>query len=232
MFEISDLRFDPVGSTSWPQRHRNAFRQLAELVAAFKTDPTVVIVGPGGVTRLLRPLLHDAATPHRSILHRTVNDLARGADQVLRRLPFLPLVSLEPLEVEHALARPHRLIVVDRSRRVLAAVRRDLPRAECHCLDISTERIPVDGDAVIAFNVISRTANADAAATRLIAAVRPGGLLLIDERSAQRIRPALASFEQVAEKIYRRQRPVQTRNDSFQNGDDARHDDPPLSPLG
>lgn len=176
------------------------------MLAKRSTPPTVLLVGPGAVTRVMRPFLHDAADEAPpSLLRRLRTDLARFADQALRRIPTLPLVSLEPRELRTALGQPVHLVVVDVSRRVLEAVRRDDPDAECHALDISHRDLPVTADVVVAFNVVSRIANGAVAVAHLTAAVAAGGLLLLDDRSARRwLIPHHPEFSIVMPKIYRR----------------------------
>lgn len=196
--------FDPVGSTSWPGRHHRVFARLGELLADEPREPTIIIVGPGAATRVLYRLLADASAGPGTGWRRYATDLARYADHVLRRVPFLPLISFEPLEVSRALGRPHKLIVIDRSQRVLAAVRRDLPSATCMTVDIAAGTIQEQADVVIAFNVVSRIDDGRRAMQCLAAAVRPGGLLLIDDRSAGRWLAEFPQFVPVAEKTYRR----------------------------
>jgi SAM-dependent methyltransferase len=179
-------------------------RRLDALLRESGIDcPTIIDVGPGGVTRLAAPLLNDSS---RNVgrLRKLVGDAARYSDQALRRIPFLSMRSLEPLEIAATLSMPHRLVVVDRSRRVLAAVRRDLPNVDCRCLDISREPIPLTADAVIAFNVICRLEVPEAGMAHVAAAVRPGGLLLIDQRSADAHLRGLGGFTEIEAKIHRR----------------------------
>jgi len=164
----------------------------------------VVIVGPGAVTRAAARLLNDAAEPRPNRLRKLIGDAARYGDQVLRRIPGMPLRSLEPAEVDSSLSMPHRLVVVDCSRRVLAAVSCSMPHAECHRIDIAASPLPVQGDVVVAFNVICRLDDPPAGMFHVAAAVRPGGLLLMDERSAQVHLTAYPEFTPVAPKIYRR----------------------------
>ncbi|MBN2562261.1 MAG: methyltransferase domain-containing protein [Phycisphaerae bacterium] len=196
---------DPVGSTSWHNRHLACFQRLNDLLLREAThDPTVMLVGPGGVTRAAAWLLNDSARTDRSRPRRLIGDAARYADQVLRRIPAMPLRSLEPAEIESTLSMPHRLIVVDRSQRILAAVARDVPQAECHCLDITFQPLPTTADVVIAFNTICRLDDPPAGMARVVAAVHPGGWLLIDDRSAARHLKAWPEFAPVAPKIHRR----------------------------
>jgi SAM-dependent methyltransferase len=196
---------DPVGSTSWHNRHLSCFRGLGELLRAGGPErPTIMLIGPGGVTRVAGMLLNDSAADHPSALRKLVGDAARYSDQVLRRIPWVPLMSLEPVELEQAISHPHELVVVDRSRRILSAVRKQLPQAKCLLADISFQRPSVDADVVVAFNVICRLDDPTTGLANIVAAVRPGGLLLIDDRSAEAHLLPSHGFECVAAKIYRR----------------------------
>lgn len=195
--------FDPVGSTSWHNRHKVYFDRLNELlVESGAVRPTVMIVGPGAVTTVASPFLNDAARS-ASIIRKLVGDVARYGDQLLRRIPLMPLRSLEPMEVEAALAIPHELIVVDRSRRALAAVARDLPIARCIPCDLVLSSPDAQADAVIAFNIVCRLEHPAQGMKHLIDAVKPGGLLLIDDRSSQAHLPA-GQFTEISPKTHRR----------------------------
>lgn len=195
--------FDPVGSTSWHNRHKVYFDRLNELlVESGVVRPTVMIVGPGAVTTIASPFLNDAARP-TSAIRKLVGDAARYGDQLLRRIPLMPLRSLEPGEVEAALTIPHELIVVDRSRRALAAVARALPGARCILCDLTLAGPGVQADAVVAFNIVCRLERPADGMRHLIDSVRPGGLLLIDDRSSQSHLPA-GQFTEIASKTHRR----------------------------
>lgn len=195
---------DPVGSTSWHHRHWESFRRLNELLTTLpKRVFDIMVVGPGAVTRLLAPWLNDSSRPTRGRWRRLMGDAARYGDQVLRRLPAMPLRSLEPLELQTALSVPHRLIVVDRSERVLAAVGRDLPTACCIRADL--EQCPQldPADAVVAFNVVCRLTRPAAGLAAVAEAVRPAGWLLIDDRSAVHL-TGRGDFLPVGNKIHQR----------------------------
>ena len=195
--------FDPVGSTSWHNRHKAYFDRLAALLAEGGiANPTVMIVGPGAVTAIAAPFLNDSAQS-TSAVRKLIGDAARYSDQLLRRIPLMPLRSLEPLEVEAALTVPHQLIVVDRSQRALAAVARDLPGARCVACDLCVSSPRVQADAVIAFNIVCRLEHPADGMRHLIESVRPNGLLLLDDRSAQaHLPPGL--FIEIAPKTHRR----------------------------
>lgn len=195
--------FDPVGSTSWHNRHKVYFDRLNVLLAeGGAAPPTVMIIGPGAVTTIASPFLNDAARPTSSI-RKLIGDAARYGDQLLRRIPMMPLRSLEPLEVESALTTPHELVVVDRSRRALAAVARDLPKARCIPCDLMVAGPGLQADAVVAFNIICRLERPADGMRHLINAVRPGGFLLIDDRSSQVHLPP-GQFVEIAPKTHRR----------------------------
>lgn len=181
------MLFDDLGSTSWHNRHHHVFAQLNRLlVDAGVGELTVVVVGPGGVTRPIAPFLNDSARD-ASAARRVIGDLARYSDQVLRRMPFVGLRSLEPVELSHALSMPHHLIAVDRSARLLEAVRRDLPKAECRVIDITRHPVAECADLVVAMNVISRLGDEAAGGVRnVLAPLDRGGWIVMDDRSAQK----------------------------------------------
>lgn len=195
---------DAIGSTSWPNRNRAHFENLNRLLRQRgNAEPArITLVGPGAVTRLLHPLLNDAANAGGAA-RKLLGDLARYSDQLLRRVPAFPLVSLEAVELAQTLNVPHHLTVADVSPRVLAAVARDLPRAMTLRLDLSTEPLAAAADVIIAFNVLSRVDEVDRAGANLLAALAIGGLVLMDDRSAGRVL-AHGAFEPVAPKIHRR----------------------------
>lgn len=196
---------DPLGSTSWHNRHLAAFCKLNELLRAESLEsPTVLVVGPGGVSRVASPFLNDAAAGGASKIRRLIGDAARYSDHLLRRIPNMPLNSLEPVELTRTLTVPHKLVVADRSQRVLATIARALPQAVCHCVDISREPLPLRADVVVAFNVVCRLEDRAAEGMgHVAAAVRPGGWLLIDDRSASIHLSKYQAFILVAPKIYR-----------------------------
>lgn len=196
---------DSVGSTSWHNRHLACFQELNLILSREgPPEPIVLIVGPGAVTRIAALLLNDAGGRPRSRRRKLIGDAARYADQVLRRIPGLPLRSLEPVELAGALTCRHRLVVADRSRRVLAAVKRDLPGAELHCVDIARERLPFEADVVVAFNVICRLDDPLTGMRNVADAVQRGGWLLVDDRSANAHLCDRTDFTVVAPKIRRR----------------------------
>lgn len=204
------MALDAVGSTSWHNRHLGAFERLNRLLLEEgPSRPTIMIVGPGGVTRLLAPLLNNSARKAH-LPRKLVGDVARYGDQLLRRIPLLPLVSLESLEVSRTLTMPHDLIVVDRSRRVLEGVKRDLRNALVHCVDISRDSIPARADVVIAFNVVCRLEPALQSRGMSVVSncVKAGGWLLMDDRSAKAHLIDRGEFEAISEKTYRRTRPA------------------------
>lgn len=196
---------DPVGSTSWHNRHLSFFKRLNELLRAGGiARPTIILIGPGGVTRLAGMFLNDAAADGTSAIRKLIGDAARYSDQVLRRIPWMPLASLEPVELESVITVPHDLVVVDHSRRILSAVRQQLPHAKCLLTDIAFQRPSVEADVVIAFNVVCRLDDPAAGMANIVAAVRPGGLLMMDERSAEAHLSPRHRFECIAPKTYRR----------------------------
>jgi SAM-dependent methyltransferase len=198
------LIFDDLGSTSWHNRHHSVFAELDKLLIDARIhEPVVVIVGPGGVTRPMSPFLNDSSRT-ASGARKIVGDLARYSDQLLRRLPFVSLRSLEPVELSRSLSMPHQLIAVDRSARLLDAVRRDLPDAECKVIDITRRPIADRADLVVAMNVVSRLGDEAAAGVRhILSALDAGGFLVMDDRSAGKFLADNSRATKVGSKTYR-----------------------------
>jgi hypothetical protein len=195
---------DPVGSTSWHHRHLPFFKKLDELLRAEgPANPEVMVIGPGGVTMAAAWLLNDADHPEAHPIRKLLGDAARYSDQLLRRIPLMPLRSLEPIELHEVLRVAHKLIVVDRSKRILAAVRRDMPWATCILADISAAPLAVPADVIIAFNVVCRMEDPIAGMRHIAGALRGGGLLLIDDRSAE-ANMDQSQFQKIAPKTYRK----------------------------
>ncbi len=70
--------------------------------------------------------------------------------------------------------------------------------------DITFQPLNIDADVVVAFNVICRLDEPNAGMKNVAAAVRPDGLLLIDDRSAKNHLAAFPEFRPIAAKTYRR----------------------------
>jgi hypothetical protein len=152
----------------------------------------------------VRPFIHDAVPQRTPWLQRSIRNFPRFVDQIFRRIPMMPLVSLEPGELRALIARPFRLVAVDISQRVLKGIQRDYPGVECHRIDIAAGRIPVLADVVIAYSVLTRTSDGRIAMKNVLESVKPDGLILLDDRSARRWLPPPPDFTVVSEQIYRR----------------------------
>lgn len=197
--------FEPVCTTSWPRRHWQTFGKLAKLLAEEPADPVIVLIGPGGVSRPMRRLMPAQTDVRPAKWRRAIRNLPRFMDQALRRIPVMPLVSYEPAELAALIQRPYRLVAVDISRRVLTAVKREYPLTQTYCVDLAREPIPVMGDVVIVFSVLTRTADPPRAMQHVLGSLRPGGLIVIDDRSANNWLPGPPAFVPVVEQIFRRQ---------------------------
>ena len=196
---------DSIGSTSWHHRHLACFQTLARILAdEGQRERLVIVIGPGAVCYGLHLLLNDAANENAWRVRKLIGDAARYSDQLLRRIPVLPLITLEPVELTQTIPAPHRLVVIDRSPRILAAAARQLPAADRLLLDIGRQAPPARADVVVAFNVICRLDDPPSGMHNVASAVADGGYLLIDDRSAAACRNELSQFREIAPKIRRR----------------------------
>jgi len=192
-------------STTWAHRHHGPFRRLGELLRADGLEaPLVVDIGPGAVCRALAWLFPRHIESEGSWLQRRRRSLARRLDTLLRRLPWTKLQTFEPIELSAVLPEHHRLVVIDAHARVLQAARDALPGVACCQVDIGCEPIPYRADVIVCYNVLPVLADGPRAFGHVLAALKPGGLLLIDNRSLRQFAPQAAPLERIDAKIHRK----------------------------
>ncbi len=190
-------------STTWADRHHQSFHRLSELLQARgSTAPLVLDIGPGAVAAILAGLFPGQAGAELSARQRWRRSLARRLDMLLRRVPWIKLHTFEPVELSRVLPPDHRLVVIDSSDRVLRAVQRALPQAQCHRLDICRRAIPYRADVIVCYNVLTLLPDGAKAFRHLLDALAGGGLLLIDNRSIDRLAKASTPLERVDDKIH------------------------------
>jgi len=167
-------------STTWAHRHHGPFRRLGELLRADGLEaPLVVDIGPGAVCRALAWLFPRHIESEGSWLQRRRRSLARRLDTLLRRLPWTKLQTFEPIELS-------------------------LPGVACCQVDIGCEPIPYRADVIVCYNVLPVLADGPRAFGHVLAALKPGGLLLIDNRSLRQFAAGPVPLQQIDEKIHRK----------------------------
>ncbi|MFA5864156.1 MAG: class I SAM-dependent methyltransferase [Phycisphaerae bacterium] len=173
-----------VSTTTWPDRHEGTFRELGNCLNRFGiSSPTVLEVGPGATTTLLRNQLASGEGQNLSWLANHYRAVLRNLDGLLRRIPNMPLCSYEPGELQEFLPAGAKLIVTDISPAVIAAIQKQYPRVEANVFDFSINAYPVPVDVIVCLCVLVRAQEPKKIWVNLYRSLKAGGLLVMDNRS-------------------------------------------------
>ena len=199
----------PNGTTTFAERHS---LELARLRTACEERglmyPDIVEVGPGGVVSFLFEAMGKGKKDELSSGDRTKRYFVKRIETVLRRIPFMPLLSSESMEIVNALStlHPRQLTVMDREERILKALKplseKGLSNVQLSAMqhDIESGVPEVSADIVVAYCVVERCDDRDAALATLFGMVRPGGLLSMSYKHAKHP----AGFDRLSDGLYQR----------------------------
>ncbi len=148
-------------------------------------NPTIIDIGPGGLVNFLFPYF-----PHekkeRNLPEKVYRGVIKLAESVIRKTDLFDLESSEPREIVEIFAdlQPKIIYVIDTEPRVIESVKKLAQNArlgvnlDYKVIDIESQRVPYQGDVVIAYNVVLNKTNPTALET-IASAVSTGGLLSI-----------------------------------------------------
>ena len=170
------------------------------------TNPVILDVGPGGMSRIGRWLHPIGPGGGWNGVERFRCKAARLADNIARSNPFGRVSCPEVEEVyQTSMAlNPRKIVVIDLQQKVLDAGRRFarlLEREELfefRQLDLVNSPIGLSADIVICYSVIGRASDRAAALGNICSAVRPGGLFSFGEEKA------LPGFVQLSPSLFRK----------------------------
>ena len=197
-----------VHTTTWPQRHRETFGELAVWLKALKLEsPTVLEVGPGAATRLLSRHIRAGEGQDLSWWANRLRAGLRNLDGLLRRLPWTALYSYEPMELRDVLPSGSKLIVADISTRVIEAIRKQSPDVEARVFDFSARAFDRPVDVVVCLCVLVRAAEGNKMFSNLYHSLKPGGLFVIDNRSRSNFGTGDLPLERLSSQVWRKPGP-------------------------
>ncbi len=193
-----------ISTTTWPERHRDTFADLGKHLAEnFHSPLTVLEVGPGAVTRLLKDRMPAGVGKDLPWLANRYRTVLRNVDGLLRRLTPLPLGSYEPGELKRVLPVGSRLIVADISRSVIEAVSRQYGDIEARVFDFQAGPFTEPVEVVVCLCVLVRASEPAKLFANLYRSIRPGGVLVMDERSRVSFGGADMPLEKIDGQIWR-----------------------------
>ncbi|MFI4957461.1 MAG: class I SAM-dependent methyltransferase [Gammaproteobacteria bacterium] len=174
-----------VKTTTWPLRHTDTFTRLSGYLSERGLNtPVVLEVGPGAATKILSPYYpseHDGRT--LSWVERRWRTFLRKIDSIIRRIPNIELYSFEPGELRGFLPKDVRQIVADISAEVITAIQKQYPNVEATVFDFSTKPFKEQTDAIVCLCVLVRTREPKKIFKHLYDTLKPGGILVMDNRS-------------------------------------------------
>jgi SAM-dependent methyltransferase len=199
-----------LGTTTWPFRGTEFIGAIMQQALEDRqSNPLVVDIGPGGMSgigRWLHPVGRSEAWNGKE---RVCRGLGRFADNFARSLPYVRVSSpeIETVYLASIALKPRKLVFVDLEERVLDAGRR-LARLlqqeqlfDFRQMNVVNAEIGVSADIVIAHTVLGRVSDRAAGLKHICAAVRPGGLLSLNDEKE------LPGFTRLSKAVFRKHNP-------------------------
>lgn len=193
-------------TTTWPSRHEDTFTRFVHKLCEQRINkPTVLEVGPGAATKLLAPYY---PVPYKGEplpwLASRWRFLIRKMDSVLRKIPGVELCSFEPGELQRLLPASVKHHVADISPRVIAAIQKQYPGVSACVHDFARSPYPKRLDAIICICVLIRANEPKKIFEHLYTSLKPGGLLVMDNRSRRSFGGSEYPLESLSNQLFRK----------------------------
>ena len=149
-----------LSTTTWPKRHENTFQQLAQCLEHLNLTEnpiTVLEVGPGATSSLLKNFLAPGEGQNLSFWANRFRAALRDIDSLIRHIPFVGLHSFEPNELLKALPKKARLIVTDINPKVINAIKKQYPKLDAQVKDFAQAPFETQVDVIVCLCVLVRT---------------------------------------------------------------------------
>jgi SAM-dependent methyltransferase len=194
-----------VSTTTWPERHKETFAELGTYLAKLNAPAlTVLEVGPGAVTRLLKDSLPAGVGKDLSWFHNRRRAILRNVDGLLRRMTSLPLCSYEPGELRQMLPPVSRLIVTDISEPVVNAIKAQYSDVDARVFDFAAGSFSPPVDAIVCLCVLVRAKQPVRVFANLYRSLKSGGILVMDQRSCRSFGSPAMPLEEITAQIWRK----------------------------
>jgi SAM-dependent methyltransferase len=195
-----------VKTTTWPLRHEETFTQFRHYLSETQqSTPAVLEVGPGAATKLLAPF-YPAPRKGKRLpwLAGHWRFLIRKFDSVLRRIPGIELCSFEVGELRVFLPEDVNHHVADISAEVITAVQKQYPEVTARVHDFSNNLYPQTLDAVVCLCVLVRAKEPQKLFENIYNSLKPGGLLVMDNRSVRLFGGEDFPLESLSNQVFRK----------------------------
>lgn len=175
-----------LGTTTWRGRNRQRLERTRDVAKNLGFDkPIIIDYGPGGAVDFLLDWLPEGDKPDWSTWNKLQRGVVKLAESALRKTNLFYLETSEPEEIAYLFRdlSPERIHVIDKERKVIYAVIRMVERNGLpvpiyyQVLDIQDSPFEQQGDIVIAYNIVQRTANPAKSLDYIARTTKIGGLL-------------------------------------------------------
>lgn len=195
-----------VKTTTWPLRHTDTFTRLSHcLTEKGLESPIVLEVGPGAATKILSsyyPAEYEGKT--LTWVERRWRTALRKVDSVIRRIPNIELCSFEPGELRGFLPKDVRQIVADISAEVIFAIKKQYSNVEATVYDFSAKPFKEQTDAIVCLCVLVRAREPKKIFQHLYDSLKPGGILVMDNRSVNSFAGPLCALKPLSFQIWQK----------------------------
>jgi hypothetical protein len=201
-----------VRTTTWPSRHDDTFTRFIHCLCESGINTlTILEVGPGAATKLLAPY-YPAPNKGEKLpwLATRWRLLIRRFDSLLRRIPGIELCSFEPGELQCLLPAYVNHHVADISLEVIAAIQKQYPEVNARVHDFSRTPYPESLDAIVCLCVLVRAKKPKKLFEHLYKSLKPGGLLVMDNRSVRSFGGPEYPLESLSNQLFRK--PVNSKS--------------------
>ncbi len=194
-----------VNATTWPRRHEGTFGDLGQWLEKLgMASPAVLEIGPGAVTTILRDRLRPGEGEKLSWLANRYRAFLRNLDGLLRRIPGVTLCSYEPGELAAVLPTGSKHFVCDISSAVIEAIAVQYPGVKACVYDFSAGPFGESVDVIVCLCVLVRAREPKAIYANLYRSLKPGGLLVMDNRSCTSFGTPEMPVEKLAPQVWRK----------------------------
>lgn len=201
-----------VKTTTWPSRHDDTLTRFVDCLSSMNVNNlTVLEVGPGAATKFLAPY-YPAPDKGETLpwLATRWRFLIRRFDSLLRRIPGIELCSFEPGELQCLLPAYVNHHVADISLEVIAAIQEQYLRVNARVHDFSRSPYPESLDAIICLCVLVRAKKPKMLFKHLYKSLKPGGLLVMDNRSVRSFGGPEYPLQSISNQLFRK--PVNSKS--------------------